>query len=766
MEAGLLKAWLVKFWTDPVGSKLIAAGFLALPSGLVVLLSTEVLGEGVAHILLWLVVIAAWGGTAFLYFGKRRSSLTAPSRFETLKVYQGPLTRRLALLVMLAVPLSWLVSYGVNAYFRYRSRNDTTVLVLTFSRSAGQHANDPDQVTNSVFESLRVQILRSGFADVRLKQSDYSVDANTKDRAQGIGLSEGANIVVSGWYNPMTVVIYISVIPKSSYVPLTSQDQPFYLALQPVEALEMAAPKSTLTDNPAAQTAQLAIFISALTRLNARDYSGAVERLTDVLKRSTQQRFIDSSAIYFLRGTALALVNRFDESVADLTKVLDLDPKSSDALNNRGIAQIQRGRVAEGLADFAATDGINLSNPYFLINRALAHAAAGDTDAAIVDCTAALRSDPKFSLAFNNRGLAYLMKNDPVRALDDFNRALSVLRSTTKEPLIIFWPDTVSTQRAMILTNIGTAELRKNDIKAAILNFTNALKQDPQYYLSRYMLGRAYEETGEIDSAIQQYNQALKTNPGFSEALYAQGVLHDRRKEQDIAISYFDRAIAVDNSQAAYYLGRGQTLEEKGEINRAIADYTWAISLSPRLAVAHFLRGNAYLRQGKDDPKTLAKAIIDLTAALGGTGFEYSFSGRGLYFRDSPVRVEGSTKDLSTLAREQLASAYFSRALSMLIVATEAKINREKKLQRVISEVMPNTVKGSIRDLDQAIQLRPEYADAYYFRGIAYENLGECSSAMRDFTVAVNLSDKLTNFKRNDPNTAIQELRKKCRASR
>jgi len=79
-----------------------------------------------------------------------------------------------------------------------------------------------------------------------------------------------------------------------------------------------------------------------------------------------------------------------DRAIADYTEVIKLDPKHTDAYNNRG-------------------------NAYYNKNN---------YDQAIADYTEAIRLNPKFADAYNNRGNAYLNKNDYNRAIADYNEAL------------------------------------------------------------------------------------------------------------------------------------------------------------------------------------------------------------------------------------------------------------------------------------------------------------------------------------------------------
>jgi tetratricopeptide (TPR) repeat protein len=47
---------------------------------------------------------------------------------------------------------------------------------------------------------------------------------------------------------------------------------------------------------------------------------------------------------------------------------------------------------------------------------------------------------------------------------------------------------------------------------------------------------------------------------------------------------------------------------------------------------------------------------------------------------------------------------------------------------------------GAIEDYNQAIEINPGYASAYYNRGIAYEDLGDSGNALMDYTKAIEIN--------------------------
>ena len=65
-------------------------------------------------------------------------------------------------------------------------------------------------------------------------------------------------------------------------------------------------------------------------------------------------------------------------------------------------------------------------------------------------------------------------------------------------------------------------------------------------------------------------------------------------------------------------------------------------------------------------------------------------------------------------------------------------------ITEVFLEEESENLKGAIEDFSRVIELNPEYADAYYNRGIVNENLKNYTNAVADFDEAIKLepSDK------------------------
>ena len=139
-------------------------------------------------------------------------------------------------------------------------------------------------------------------------------------------------------------------------------------------------------------------------------------------------------------------------------------PAAGAAANDADMCKQASGDVAIAACTRAIASGRYAGHDLAKLHydRAVEYANKGDYDRAIDDFSAAIRLDPKYDPAFNNRGAAYLAKGENDRAFADFSEAIR-------------------------------------------LNPT-----DPDYYNNR---GSSWQLKGDYDRAIVDYNEAIRLSP-------------------------------------------------------------------------------------------------------------------------------------------------------------------------------------------------------------------------------------------------------------
>lgn len=130
---------------------------------------------------------------------------------------------------------------------------------------------------------------------------------------------------------------------------------------------------------------------------------------------------MDLATGFYDSGIAHANQGNFIQSIADFTKVIQLNSSVVEAFYNRGIAYLKVRSFDQAIADF--TEHIkfnpNDSRPYAF--RASAYSDQGKLDQALVDLNKAVEINPKDLAALHNRAVVCFHLNDLKSARDDVN---------------------------------------------------------------------------------------------------------------------------------------------------------------------------------------------------------------------------------------------------------------------------------------------------------------------------------------------------------
>ncbi|HEX6045313.1 MAG TPA: tetratricopeptide repeat protein, partial [Pyrinomonadaceae bacterium] len=163
---------------------------------------------------------------------------------------------------------------------------------------------------------------------------------------------------------------------------------------------------------------------------------------------------------------------------------------------------------------------------------------------------------------------------------------------------------------AFEFTAKGAAYVVIKNYDLALINFNEAIQQDPEKITAYIRRGRLYFQRGDFARALTDFDKAIQL--GATAGIEQSKAFPQTEKNPSTLNIQRDPRPWLDNFRAgAAYLDRGRTYFQQNDSDRAIADYTKAIELDPEGADAYNHRGVAYASKRDFD-----SAIADFDKAL------------------------------------------------------------------------------------------------------------------------------------------------------
>ncbi len=320
----------------------------------------------------------------------------------------------------------------------------------------------------------------------------------------------------------------------------------------------------------------------------------------------------------------------------------------------------------------------------------------------------AIKLDPDYAKAYNNRGNAKCHLRDYQGAIEDFSQAIKLK------------PDSPEAYY-----NRGNAKFQLKQYGKAIEDYDQAIDRKPDYAEAYNNRGNAkYASTPrDYKGAIEDFSQAIKLKPDFPEAYNNRGNAKYASTPRDYkgAIKDFSQAIKLkpDSPEAYYNRGNAKCASTPRDYQGAIEDYTQAIKLKPDFPEAYNNRGNA---KYASTPRDYKGAIEDFSQAIKlKPDYAEAYYNRGnAKYASTPRDYKGAIEDCNQAIKlkPDYAEAYLSRGLAKQVSGKPQE---------------------AIEDCNQAIQLKPDFPEAYYNRGLAKCVLGGNQRAIEDYTQAIQL---------------------------
>ena len=305
--------------------------------------------------------------------------------------------------------------------------------------------------------------------------------------------------------------------------------------------------------------------------------------------------------LYLLRGFAQEELQAWDAADSDFQKAaqLPLDENTRYVLLvYRAVLRIRTDRCNDAIADLQMAIKLKPKAYQAFVNMANAYRRLGDLDQAVAQLDHALQLEPGLAHLYRLRARLHLERNEPERALGDFNQAIEGEKSN-------------SPYRVDDLVDRGRLFLRDKKFNEAVASFDAAL--------------------------------ASRNDHSQAQRLRAEALFHLGRFEEVVAA--FDRYLETGKPLESVYRGRGLARAELGRYPGAIEDFTKALEMGPTSAVQAY-RG--WMHLGVDAPK-LALRDFELAIELDPKNGD-AYNGRG-FVHASQGRYREATRDAAESIR-------------------------------------------------------------------------------------------------------------------
>lgn len=303
------------------------------------------------------------------------------------------------------------------------------------------------------------------------------------------------------------------------------------------------------------QHALARVRLRALRALMQISRTGAKAQVLAALKDDSAQ----------VRRAAVVAVGRWRDPHA-LHPLLALlaDPYES--------VRISVSRVLKSFGDIQKVDPLSMT-----LEGAEAHNRRGERfrawgvyKQAEADFTQAIRLEPDYAQAYQNRGSLYAWDLDQQeQALADFTQLVQL------EP-----------ENARAYFERGSTYVRLQRYAEAVSDFDRVIAGSQGGDLT----ATAYQNRSSAHMRLRAYQQALADcermlELGFRVAIAhnGRGCIYHRMKDYQQALIEFTRAIELNPAQALFYSNRGEIYQSLCQFDQAITDFEWALVLNPDL---------------------------------------------------------------------------------------------------------------------------------------------------------------------------------------
>jgi tetratricopeptide (TPR) repeat protein len=298
---------------------------------------------------------------------------------------------------------------------------------------------------------------------------------------------------------------FITLLPEASFIPLADAVVGYraylaYVGLAAIGALLifnaptwiqriLRKPAETGDSRRAVWLAAVVLIaLTAATIARNRDWRDETTLWSDVVKKDPANH-----RAYMMLGAQFLYQENYETARQMFDKAIQLDRRSSHGYVLRGYLNSHLNRNEEALSDFETAMKLDPRDPYGRFYRGELHRKLGEGDKALDDYKTALKFQPFYTDAYLEMAMAYLDKEEIVKATDACAKLVEIDPTDRRG-----------------YDCLGTLLIEQNRIAEALKLYEIGVKRIPHDGDLWYSLGVAYEKSGMYAQAGKAFERATQ----------------------------------------------------------------------------------------------------------------------------------------------------------------------------------------------------------------------------------------------------------------
>ncbi len=187
-------------------------------------------------------------------------------------------------------------------------------------------------------------------------------------------------------------------------------------------------------------------------------------------------------------------LNNDSGAINDYTSAAFINPKENvNIYINRGHLNYKLLKYKDALADYQTALEMNPSNHTLIISICECYRNLGNSEEALKEANKLIEADPKFALAYSERGYLKIKMNKFQEAIEDLNKGLDI---DSTDPLMY--------------NNRAHAELELKEIEKALIDVEKSIQLNPKNSFAYKIRAKIFIERNEKDKACYDLKKALE----------------------------------------------------------------------------------------------------------------------------------------------------------------------------------------------------------------------------------------------------------------